>query len=373
MQMTLSKKIIGIAMAAVLALGMMPALALAPAGQAHAAELKAAQIAAPTAKATKATAKKAKVTNLQTAYKNDDLMMLMVYSKWSKNTNYGKTSKTWQSGMSWDEDKQIYIDNRKYVEKSLTEYTGKALKPAMRLYIKDDKSKKTYTDPTISPEYRNESYNKITGYTQLKGVTITGKESKKALAKKTKGKDFTVKYENNTALGTAQITIKGVNKYKGTIYDSFSIHLAEFKSFSKKTEMPVKAVASGKKALKVSWNKVKGAAGYVVRVSDDQGGMSKSVLVRANKKSVVVKGLESKRSYNVTVTAYATRNAGSYKYSSVAYDDYEWVSGYYDEKTGQWVDGYAKYKNKRVLTNTHESYAQTVSISASTQKPVKTK
>lgn len=374
MQMTLSKKIIGIAMAAVLALGMMPALVLAPSGQAHAAELKAAQIAAPSANATKTTtAKKAKVTNLQTAYKNDELKILLVDSKWTKNTNYGKTSKTWQSGMSWDDDKQIYIDDRKYIAKSLTEYTGKALKPAVRLYIKDDKSKKTYTDPTISPEYRNESYNKITGYTQLKGVTITGKETKKQLAKKIKGKDFTVKYGNNTALGTAQITIKGVNKYKGTLYDSFSINLAEFKSLSKKSEMPVKAAAYGKKALKVSWNKVKGAAGYVVRVSDDNDGISKSVLVRSNKKSVVVKGLESKRSYNVTVTAYTTRDACSYKYSHIAWDDSEWVNGYYDEKTNQWVDGYVKYKNKRVLTNTYEDYARTVSISASTTKPVKTK
>lgn len=374
MEMTMGKKVIGALMAAVLCLGMMPALALAPAGTAEAAELKAAEIKVPTANATKTTAKKkAKVTNLTTAYKNDELKLLMVDTKWSKNKNYNKTSKNYQSGMSWDEEKQVYVDKRKYISKSLTEYTGKALKPAMRMYIKNDKSKKTYTDPTISPEYRNESYYKITGYTQLKGVTITGKETKKQLAKKTKGKDFTVKYENNTALGTAQITIKGVNKYKGTLYQSFSIHLGEFKSLSKKAEQPVKAVASGKKALKVSWNKVKGAAGYVVRVTDDNNGITKSVLVSSKKKSVVVKGLESKHSYNVSVRAYASSTAGSYKYSRVAYDDSEWVNGYWDDKTNEWVDGYTKYKNKRVVINSHETYAQTVSTSADTLKPVKTK
>lgn len=373
MQMTLSKKIIGIAMAAVLALGMMPALALAPAGQAHAAELKAAQIAAPTAKATKATAKKAKVTNLQTAYKNGDLRIDVITSKWVKNPYYNaKTDDAYD----------------KYTTKSLTEYTGKALKPAVKMYIKDDKSKKVYTDVTENPVYRNEDWAKITGYTQLKGVTITGKETKKQLAKKTKGKDFTVKYENNTALGMAQITIKGVNKYKGTIYDSFNISLAEFKSLSKKSEMPVKAVASGKKALKVSWNKVKGAATYVVSVSpshgyyDDNkgeyisdggsGGVSKTVIVKGNKKSVTIKGLESKQNYNVNVTAYAHRDGGSYKDTSRAYDKYEYVSGRYDSN-GNWIDGYDKYTKLRVITNTYNYYANYVTRSASIAKPVTTK
>ncbi len=374
MQMTLSKKVIGIAMAAVLALGMMPALALAPADQAYAAELKAGQIAAPSANATKATAaKKAKVTNLQTAYKNDDLRVDLVTYKYVKNPYYNA-----KTGSEYS----------KYITKSTTDYTGKAVKPAVKLYIKNDASTKKYTDWRVNPINRYKDAYKITGYTQLKGVTITGKETKKQLAKKTKGKDFTVKYGNNTALGMAQVTIKGVNKYKGTLYNAFNIDLANFKSLSKKKDMPVKAVASGKKALKVSWNKVKGATAYVVNVSprhgyyDDNkgeyindggfGGVSKTVIVKGNKGSVAIKGLESKQNYDVTVTAYAHRDGGSYKTTSRAYDKCEWVNGRYDSN-GNWIDGYDKYTKLRLVTSSHSYHAYYVTQNANLDKPVKTK
>lgn len=374
MQMTLSKRIIGAAMAAVLCLGMAPALALAPAGTAEAAELKAAEIKVPTANATKTTAKKkAKVTNLTTAFKNDELRLDLVTYKYVKNPYYNAKTDS---------------ESSKYTTKSTTDYTGKAIKPAVKIYIKNDASTKKYTDWRVNPINRNKDAYKITGYTQLKGVTITGKETKKQLAKKTKGKDFTVKYENNTALGKAQVTIKGVNKYKGTLYQSFDVHLAEFKSLSKKTEQPVKAVASGKKALKVSWNKVKGAATYVVSASprhdyyDDNkdewisdggfGGVSKTVIVKGNKRSVTIKGLDSKQNYNVTVTAYAHRDGGSYKTTSRAYDKKEWVSGRYDSNDN-WVEGYYKYTKLRLTTNTHNYHAYYVTESASIQKPVKTK
>lgn len=349
MSMTLSKKIMGAIVAVALCFGMVPAMALAFPQEAQAATLAPAKIAQKSTATKSATytlatkAKKAKKTSLTTAYKNGDLKLIVNTYKYVKNPKYNAKTDS---------------EYNKYVRKSLTDYTGKAKKPVVELYVKNEKSTKKYTDKTENPYYTEDRT--FTGYTKLKGVTITGKETKKQLAKKTKGKAFTVKYENNKALGTAQITIKGVNKYSGTLYQAFSIDLAEMKT--------VKAKAAKKGQLKVSWSKVKGAKGYLESVYPTypesatsnyySDGASKSIIVSAKKKSTVLKGLTSSKYYRVTVTAFADCDKTSYKTTNRDYAGW-------NEKTGKSI-----YK---LYTNSHQSYAHTATSSTSADKAVKVK
>ena len=70
------------------------------------------------------------------------------------------------------------------------------------------------------------------------------------------GTDYTVAYSNNKNVGTAKVKITGKGNYSGTITKTFKIVVGKpaIKSAAK----------SGASAVKVSWAKVPGAAGYEV-------------------------------------------------------------------------------------------------------------
>lgn len=104
------------------------------------------------------------------------------------------------------------------------------------------------------------------GATVKQSCTYTGKVLKpavsvtygyaNAMTTLKEGTDYTVTYSNNKNVGTAKVKITGKGNYSGTITKTFKIVLGKpaIKSAAK----------SGASAVKVSWSKVPGAAGYEV-------------------------------------------------------------------------------------------------------------
>lgn len=237
-------------------------------------------------------------------------------------------------------DLDIDIETEKFVKTeqwngghsvSTATYNGKAKMPKVevRAYDPDYDGKRTekYWDDE-KKKIVKETYS--TKYRSLKVVNITGKS--KAQAKKLikqKKADITVEYKNHKNIGTAQVILKGVGKYKGTVYSTFNIIPAQVKTVKVKTV---------RKALNVSWKKVKGATGYQVVVRDkDAKEVVKTMTVSAKKTSATVKGLKGKRAYEVSVRPYAADVKSAYKTTeSVRYDEkYETVTdedGWGDEK-----------------------------------------
>lgn len=304
MQLTM-KKMGAAAVAAALALCIAPAMAMIAPGQAHAAT------------------KSANITKL---YNEGDLDIDIETTKITKKEQPDGSHRV-----------------------NLVTYNGKAKKPKVEVRVYDPTYEGKRTDKYWDSEEKKivtETY--TTHYRPLKAVNITGKTAKEAkkLIKKAKA-DVTIEYKNNVEAGVAQVIVKGAKnakgksgvKYTGTVYTTFTINLA-----------PVKTVKVGaaKKALKVKWSKVKGADGYQISVRDKEAGETvKTMLVSGKKKAATVKGLKSKRTYEVTVQAYKSNVKSAYKTTNSARYDEKWET-VTDE--GGWVD--EKLVSYKTLTYT---------------------
>ena len=145
------------------------------------------------------------------------------------------------------------------------------------------KSSYTYTGSNIKPE----------------AVVKVGNTSLKS------GKDYTVSYKNNKAVGTATVIIIGKGNYKGTVKSTFKI-------CPKKTTL--KTVKSPKtKQLKATYTKVAGVTGYQITYS------TSSKFTKATTKSVNASGtsktvskLKKGKTYYVKVRTYKTVNGTKY-------------------------------------------------------------
>lgn len=132
-------------------------------------------------------------------------------------------------------------------------------------------------------------------------VTYNGKAQKPAVTvyagnKKISGKYYTVSYKNNTAVGTAMITIQGKGNYKKySGKTTFRINL-------QKTTLS-SAKSSRKGQLQVTWKKTAGNAGYQIQYATNakfSGAKTKNTKVTR----YTFKGLKSKRKYYVRVRTY---------------------------------------------------------------------
>lgn len=147
----------------------------------------------------------------------------------------------------------------------------------------------------------------------VSAVAYNGKEQtpavKVTVGKTTlkEGKDYTVRYSSNKAIGKAKITItaKKLTGYTGTKTVTFKILPAKVKG--------VNAVSSGKKVT-VSWNAVKGADGYVVYSYNTKTKKYKK-LATVQKRTASVKTLSGK--FRFAVKAY--KKVGKTTYYSAAY------------------------------------------------------
>lgn len=124
-----------------------------------------------------------------------------------------------------------------------------------------------------------------------------------------KGKDYKLSYKNNKAVGTATVTITGINAYTGTVKKTFKIN-------PKGTAL--KKVTAGKKAFTAVWNKrTAQTTGYQIQYSTDKGFKkgNKTVTVTKNKTvKKTVKKLKANKKYYVRIRTY--KKVGKVKYYS---------------------------------------------------------
>ena len=117
-----------------------------------------------------------------------------------------------------------------------------------------------------------------------------------------KGTDYAVSYKNNTKIGKASVTIKGINKYEGSLTKTFKIKPAKVTG--------LKLTTPKSKQLKVTWSKAKGGVSYNVwyRVK----GTSKWKKTTATGTSKLLKKLKAGKTYQVKVRAFKKVNGTTY-------------------------------------------------------------
>ena len=123
------------------------------------------------------------------------------------------------------------------------------------------------------------------------------------------GTDYKVTYKNCANIGTATLTISGINAYSGTITKTYKIN-PKGTSLSK--------VTAGKKAFTATWKKqATKTTGYQIQYSTSSNFKNaKTVTVKKNKTTkTTVKKLKAKKKYYVRIRTYETVNGKNY-YSS---------------------------------------------------------
>ncbi len=128
-----------------------------------------------------------------------------------------------------------------------------------------------------------------------KKPTVTVKNGSKTLT----SSDYTVAYKNNTAVGTATVTVTGKGNYSGTLSKTFTINLANVTGF--------KNVAVSANAIKFTWNKVSGADGYVVYLYNKSAKQWQRYAKTTGGNNVqLVNKLNPGEAYALTARAYKT-------------------------------------------------------------------
>ena len=111
------------------------------------------------------------------------------------------------------------------------------------------------------------------------------------------GRDYTLTYSNNTAIGTAKVTIKGIGNYTGTIVKSFTIT-----KLSAVSGLAVSARTGNSLTLK--WNKNSAANGYILEMLKN-GKWTRITKISDNSKtSYKVSGLGASTVYRFRIRAF---------------------------------------------------------------------
>ena len=124
---------------------------------------------------------------------------------------------------------------------------------------------------------------------------------KNGTARLVKGRDYTVTVSNNVNIGKADLIIKGINSYKGTITKTFTI-------VPKATK--ITKTSTAKNAITLSWKKqAKQTTGYQIQYSlkkDFKSG-SKTITI-PNKKTTsrIIRNLKSNKIYYTRIRTYKT-------------------------------------------------------------------
>ena len=128
---------------------------------------------------------------------------------------------------------------------------------------------------------------------------VTVKNGSKILATS----DYTVTYKNNIAIGTATVTIAAKGNYSGTINKTFTITPATVTGF--------KVASTTANAVKMTWTKTSGAAGYYVyqyNTSTKKWERVKTVTTN----NCTVASLNAGTTYKYSVRAYKTVSGKTY-------------------------------------------------------------
>lgn len=147
-------------------------------------------------------------------------------------------------------------------------------------------------------------------FTAIPDQVYTGKEIKPAVTIKdgsktlTEGTDFTVTYSNNTKVGTADVTVRGIGGYRDVLKRTFNINPPAVTLKVKKSD--------GK--YKLTWKAVKGTTKYEIEYHEDVDGDSKTktVKVGGSKKSKTIKLDNKNKAYTFRIRSYQTVNGKKY-------------------------------------------------------------
>ena len=122
-----------------------------------------------------------------------------------------------------------------------------------------------------------------------------------------KGRDYTVAYENNVAIGTAKVILTGKGKYTGTVKKSFKINPKAVKQSS---------LAAGEGTITVKWRKGRDITGYQVQCSLKKGFASPRTVTVSDAATTTaeIRKLKPSTTYYVRIRAY--RKVKSKKYYS---------------------------------------------------------
>ena len=134
---------------------------------------------------------------------------------------------------------------------------------------------------TVTLEADKLSY---TGGAVIPAVTVTDENGNEL----TPDRDFTVACKNNTKIGKATLTVKGIGRYRGSISKSFQIVPAQVQN--------VALVSITKTSVKISFDKVPSASTYRIYVNGKLKGTTSSG-------SYTIKSLKAGTDYEITVQA----------------------------------------------------------------------
>ena len=132
-----------------------------------------------------------------------------------------------------------------------------------------------------------------------------------------KGKDYTLTYMNNTAIGTGIVTITGTAKYAGVKVQSFNILVPQVTNLVKKGNV--------KTSITLTWDKIDGVTGYRVyryNPATKKYAFLKQVAGSTNN-TYTDKSLTAGTQYRYRVRAYVkVNNVNSYGKYSAKYKTY---------------------------------------------------
>lgn len=117
-----------------------------------------------------------------------------------------------------------------------------------------------------------------------------------------KGIDYEVSFKNNTNIGTATVTIKGIGKFRGTTKQTFKIVLGITRDVVTK--------AQSTSAIQISWKRDSVVSGYEIYMSTSKSkGYKKIATVKGNSKITYKKTkLTSGKNYYFKVRSYKVIN-----------------------------------------------------------------
>ena len=172
-----------------------------------------------------------------------------------------------------DEDYPGISDYELRVDKATQVIAGK------RIDLKNSKISKiaaqVYTGKAIRPELK---------------VTCKGKEL-------VKGTDYTVSYQNNKNVGTATVTVTGKGNYTGKKKATFVIN---------PKPAQLNTLTAGKKQLTLKWGKINGVDGYQIEYSlkKDFSDSKKKTISKAATTRIVLKKLKTGKIYYVRIRTW---------------------------------------------------------------------
>ena len=139
---------------------------------------------------------------------------------------------------------------------------------------------------------------------EMKSQTYNGSAKKPSVTVKLAGTtlkkdtDYTIKYSNNTKVGTAKVTLTGIGKYKGTLEKTFKIN-------PKPTELT--KLTAGSKSFKAYWKKrTTQTSGYQIQYSTYKDLKNAKIVTISSYKTGArtIKNLKAKKNYFVRIRTY---------------------------------------------------------------------